>query len=221
MNQPPKPKGRGCVFYGCLTLVILTVVGGLTIFFGARYAYKTLVNRYTEEKPVDLPKSNMSDDAWDVVQQRITVFNRTLQSGGPAEPFTLTAAEMNEAIQRIPDFVMLRDHCHLSIVSNEILAQISFPLDQLGIRGRFLNGKASVQVEMEQGALDIRLRSLEVRGLKVPENFLAKFRDQNLAAEASKDPKNAAQLRKLESIKVEEDKVVIVPRSGVAEPVEK
>ena len=56
MSEPVGKPKRGCVFYGCLTLLILSVVGGLTAYFGIRYALKTFVSRYTEEKPSSLPK---------------------------------------------------------------------------------------------------------------------------------------------------------------------
>ena len=73
MSDPetPKSKGRGCFFYGCLTAAILFILGAVALYFGARYAMKTVLNAYTETRPASLPKTGLSTNELARLQARL------------------------------------------------------------------------------------------------------------------------------------------------------
>lgn len=217
MSDEPVKKGRGCFFYGCLTLVVVVVLALLGMFFGTRYVINQAVQRYTEPAPIVLPKVDISAAEAAAVQERFKAFRTAIENGKPAEVLTLTEKELNALIAGSPDFAMLKDKVYLSIDQDQIKGQISFPLDQFPIgkvKGRYLNGTAGFGVSLDNGILLVTLQSLEVKGEPVPDQFMMQMRQQNLAQNAYKEVKTAEILKKLQSIEVRDGRIVVKPRQN-------
>ena len=217
-----KPKqGRGCVFYGCLTLLILTTVGALTAYFVIRSAVRTFVSRYTEDHPARLPKVTTSEADWLELQSRVIPFSKALDSGSGGDELSLSPMDVNNLIAEEPALAFLRDHVFVTIETNEIKAQISVPLDNLWLKGRYLNGSSSFQLSLTKGILDVRLRSLQVKGVDLPSNLTAILGQQNLAKDLNKDPRNQEKLGKLDSIQIQDGRILLKPRIAAPQAVEK
>lgn len=212
---PPPTKGRGCFFYGCLTGVVAMLLLLLLAFFTARYFQKKLSD-YTDTQPVALPRVEMPDGEFKELQARVKAFGQALDQGKPAEPLVLTEREINALMGNSDAHKQLADHVHVTLEGNEVKGQISLPLSRLGWigKGRYLNGEASFNVSLENGVLIVTAREVRVKGKPLPEAFMSKLRQENLAKEAYKDPKNAEALRKLEQLKIEDGKAILKARAA-------
>ena len=105
---------------------------------------------------------------------------------------------------------------YVTIEGDEVKGKVSFPLDKLNIgmvRGRYLNGEADLKASLKDGVLIVTLDSIEVNGKKPPEEFLQGLRQQNLAKDMYKDEKNAAMIRKFESLEIKDGKITIKVRA--------
>ncbi len=209
-------RQRGCFFYGCLFAVILTLLavvgGGIATYMGYRYLVKTALP-YTDTVPTPLPKVEMPPERAKELHARVDAFRAALDSGKATEPLVLDSDDLNVLIADNED---LRDKVHVDVEGDKVKGQVSFPLEGLGLpafKGRYLNGKATLKVSLEDGFLRVTLDALEVKGKPVPATFIDQLRAKNLAEEASRNPENAEAIQKLESIQVEDGKVIIKSRA--------
>jgi len=208
-------RQRGCFFYGCLFAVILTLLavvgGGIATYMGYRYLVNTALP-YTDTVPTPLPKVEMPPEEAKDLHARVDAFRAALDSGQPTEPLVLDSDDINVLIADNED---VRDKVHVDIEGDKVKGQVSFPLEGIGLpafKGRYLNGKATLKVSLEDGFLRVTLDALEVKGKPVPATFIDQLRAKNLAEDASRNPKNAEAIQKLESIQVKDGKVIIKAR---------
>jgi hypothetical protein len=213
-----EPRQRGCFFYGCLTASILGlvfVVGmGILVYKIYRYGIDT-AKQYTDTRPTPLPTVEMPAEQVKDLHARVDAFRAALDEGKPTEPLALTADELNALIADNPDF---KGKVHADIKGDEVSGQVSIPLQGFPrpfreLNGRYINGKADLKVSLESGVLVVMLDKLEVKGQPVPESVMTQLRQQNLAQDAYKNPKNAEAIRKFESIQVKDGKIIIKARS--------
>jgi len=214
MSAPP-PKRRGCLFYGCLTCVVLALITVLLAVLAVR-AVKNKVNAYTDAQPMQLPKVEMTDAEFDTLKQRVALFGDAMGQGRPAEALVLTERDINALLARAPNTKELADKVHVSMSGNEVKGQVSIPLSGLGWlgKGRYLNGEAAFKVSLENGVLIVTAEEVKVKGQPLPESFMKRLRQENLAKDAYKDPKNAEAIRKLDSIQVEDGRAIIKAREA-------
>jgi len=209
----PARKGRGCFFYGCLTSVVLLLLAGLLIFLGVRFV-RNKINAYTDAQPLKMPKVEMTDAEFQILQQRMKAFAAALEQGKPLEPLSLNERDLNALIGLSPNTKELADKVHVSLNGKEVKGMVSIPLSGLGWlgKGRYLNGDATFKVSLENGVLIVTAQEIRVKGVPIPESFMGALRRENLAKEAYKDPQNAETIRKFESIQVEDSQVTVKAR---------
>ena len=214
-NPAPPPKRRGCLFYGCLTCVVLALISGLMVFLTVR-AIKNKVYAYTDTQPMQLPKVEMSDAESESLKQRVASFGEAMEQGKAAEPLILTERDINALLARAANTKELADKVYVSVNGNQIKGQVSLPLSFLGWlgKGRYLNGEATFNVSLENGVLIVTAQEIKVKGKPLPESVMKQLRQENLAKEAYKNPENAEAIRKLESIQVEDSRAIIKAREA-------
>src|SRR6266496_1426314 len=214
-TSPPPRKGRGCLFYGCLTCVVLLLIMALLAVVAIRF-FKNQVNAYTDSQPMKLPRVEMTDAEYQQLDQRVKAFGDAMEKGKPAEPLILAERDINALIVKAANLKELADKVYVAVNGNEVKGQVSIPLSRLGWlgKGRYLNGEATFNVSLENGVLMVTAREIKVKGKPLPETFMSKLRRENLAKEAYKDPKNAEAVRKLDSIQVQESQVLIKARGA-------
>ena len=207
-NVPQKEGGclkkLGC---GCLVVIGLLVTGGVFAYQGL----KALVIRQTEPAPIELPTVAMSAAEQSAVAQRWDAFAKAVRSGqGDAAELSLTAQEINALIQRSPEWA---GRVYVHIADDRIKSDVSLPLGELvkvkAFKGRWLNGSAGLNVNTVGGRPVVFLDSLTVRGKPASSSFLEAVRSKNLAERALDNPKYADVMRRIESINVRDDRLVI------------
>ena len=188
------------------------VGGGIAVFMLYRYAVNTALP-YTDTAPTPLPKVEMPPEEEKELHARVDAFREALDSGKPSEPLVLDSDDINVLIADNPD---MRDKVHVDVEGDKVNGQVSFPLEGIGLpafKGRYLNGKATLKVSLEDGFLRVTLDALEVKGKPVPASFIDQLRTKNLAEDVGRNPENAEAIRKLESIKVVDGKVILKARA--------
>jgi len=196
-----------------IILTLLAVVGGgIAAYMGYRYLINSALP-YTDTAPTPLPRVEMPPEQAKDLHARVDAFRAALDSGKPTEPLVLDSDDINVLIADNPD---LQDKVYVDIVGDKVNGEVSIPLDSIGIpafKGRFLNGKATLKVSLEDEFLRVTLDALEVKGKPVPASFIDQIRSKNLAEDATRNPQNAEAIRKLESIQVKDGQVILKARA--------
>ena len=215
--SPQKPKGRGCFFYGCLTLVILFLVVTIGGYFAVRAAVNSFVAKYTDTTPMELPKVELSKTEMEELDKRLASFKEGVEADKPVPDLVLSADEINALIQRNPE---MKNKVSVGFEGDQVKGKISLPLGELNLpiigrwlKGRYLNGTAGLMPTLQNGVLIVTLQSVEVKGKKLPADILTGLKNHNLAEGFYRDPKMAAVMSKLASIEIKDGKVTIKPRT--------
>jgi hypothetical protein len=205
-------KGRGCFFYGCITLIVLVVLLIAGIYFGARAGIKYLRDNYTATKPVEVPPTTLSSTEGARVVQRVDDFKKALQAGTATAPLELSGDELDYVMRNSPGNEF-KDHARLTITNNVVRAQLSMPLDMYGptFFGRFFNGEADLDVAMKNGALAFQVKGATMNGKPIPSQALSKV-NQDLQWRPEAGDTNAAVLANVERVEIKDNKIVFVPK---------
>ena len=212
-DQPPKPR-RGCLFYGCLTGIVLLLLAIGALLFGIHYV-KGMINRYTDAQPMELPTVQMPQGEVDKLNQRLAAFEQSVNERRPTPPLTLTAADVNALVASGPQWQALQGKFYVSVEGDQLKGQVSVPLHEVGLsmfKGRYLNGSATFGLSLQNGVLVVSPRTILVKGTPLPEVYMQALRKENLAASLTNEPRAVAVLQGLENIQVKDGKLVIVPK---------
>lgn len=214
-------KNRGCFFYGCLTVLIMMVIGavflGLIAFVGARQL-TDVVAANAEDAPARLPAVEpATEDEIKALEEKLKAFDKALESEevGALEPLELTETQLNQLIQKEPN---LKGVVYLDLEPDKVTGKVSLPLDPFGqfflfkkLRGKYLNGEGDFTAEItDQGLLVVRLTALRLaNGKELPAQAQAQIARENLAGDI--DPEVAKVIKKLDRLEIGKDKVRLVP----------
>jgi hypothetical protein len=209
-DAPPveaQRKKHGCFFYGCITVIVLAVLLALVLYLGYRFI-NSKFNEYTADTPEVFPQVNLPADERDALEKRFKEFRDALEAQTPVEPLVLNSNQINALIEDNSD---MKGKLHVDIKGDKIEGQLSWPMF-----GRFLNGTADLKVSLKDGVLIVIADSVSVKEQPLPESVMQGFRSKNLAQDAYKNPKNAEELRKIESIEIKDGTIIIKARSKPA-----
>ena len=211
--QPAK-KPRGCFFYGCLTAVVLGVLGTLIVGVGIYAAYryaKKFVADYAEEAPRAIPVVEMPAERLDDIKVRVERFEKGLDDKTPdLAPLEIRQDELNGLIAANED---LRGKLAVELVDGTAKGEVSLPLADIGFPGKYLNGTATFQVRIVDGKLVATIDSLVVKGQPVPDAFLTQLRGRNLVSDMKGNPELLRRIARLQRIEIKDGSVALHPKS--------
>ena len=204
-----------CILVGCIVLVVLAIVGAIASYFGIKKGLNYVVQEYTETAPRELPKLAGSASEIQDVCNRVDAFKNAFEENKLVQPLILSERDINLLINNYSDWKELAGKVNISLIGETIKGEVSIPLEEMGkiAEGRYLNGTAVIRIELEAQRLVVFIDSLEIRGKMVPDAFMEGFRSQNLAKDVNNDPELSKLIKKLESIKVEDGKLFIIPKN--------
>jgi hypothetical protein len=223
-SNPPPPvvtapeKKRGCWFYGCLTLAILAVLAAIGTWIAVRHIVRkasSLIEVYTSSNSVPVERVSISAPDFKSLQDRVKSFSDTLDGRNGARELVLSATDINALIQNDPQYKELSDKLFVILDGDQIKGRLSFPLDSVGLsqlKGKYLNGTATLQAALQNGVLDVRIKEVEVGDKPLPATVTAGLKNINLAQDMQKDEQTRTALEKLESIQVKDSKVILKAR---------
>lgn len=211
----PPPKTRGCFFYGCIIAIVIAVLAFLCVvalLYTAYYYVDRAVNEYTSTAPVPLPDFQISDDQRKAIDDRRKAFAESVEKGEATE-IVLTADDINAFIFENPQF---KGKAFVTIKGDQVSSRVSLPLDDFGFpfwKGRYLNGNASLTVTMDNGLLDVRIKSIEVNGKTPAPEFMAQLGNENVLKNVKFDQETYAKMRQVEKLEVKDGKITIKTRA--------
>jgi hypothetical protein len=222
MTEERKSQGRGCLFYGLLTvgLIFAGVIAG--IYFGTRNAIRYAIETYTTNAPAAIPLLNLPP-----MQQR-TIANAILQQfensanrRGPDE-LVVGEDELNVLIAQSADLHAYNKRVYLQPQGEELKAYVSLPLDQFkpwqefaykmggtNYTGRYLNGLAYVNLTLSNGLLALAPRKMIVAAKTLPDEFIKQFPWQTLTEPINSNTNFRSALQQIDGIAVRGGKVHI------------
>lgn len=227
-----EPRGRGCLFYGCVTAVVLSVLLALGLALSALVAYRTMIkyrDMYTALQPMPLPKLALSEPEREQAVGRAKAFRDAVEAGKDVEPLTLTGDDLNALIQETPE---LKGRVYLDLEGDKIKAKVSIPLGEVWdtslVQGRYLNGEAEAKLRLRNGALKLELLSMFVDGKPLPKPVRDAFSKSNIFLgdedddekdEDEQEPDSEFEhrlknfLRRVSSIEVKDGAMIVTPRA--------
>src|SRR5437763_12548060 len=88
----PRPRQRGCFFYGCVIASVLAVLLILALAVGGYLVYRALnrtLEEYTATAPRELPKVQITEDERKGVVERFKAFRQAIKDQTATEPLVL------------------------------------------------------------------------------------------------------------------------------------
>lgn len=214
--QVRSQRRRGCVFYGCLSLVVIFVFGLLAIYIGAQFGLRKLAANYTSPSRLEIPRLVYSREEATSLEERIARFTNPNNSGAEAVPLELSAGDLNWLLQSKQPALEKVGGFSMQLATNGARALISIPLDNLGrsaLKGRFLNGEAVINVELNQGVLHFEVKSFTVNGKPLPAILLAQFQSKEFLAAVNNDPKVQQLAATISRLEIKNGKVLLWPKA--------
>ncbi len=214
--EQAKKTRRGCLFYGCLTglvLLLLIIIAGL---IGLRYA-KKMFNEFTDTSPTPLPQIRMSQAEIDQLRRRVDDFREAVRAHRPAPPLALSADEINALIATDSDLQPLKGKVYVTIEGDRLKGQISLPMEEAGLpmfRGRYLNGNGTFNVSVRNGLLRLTAETIVVKRKPLLDVYMKEIRKQNLARNLNSDPRVSVALDYIQEIHIMDGKLTIVPKEN-------
>jgi hypothetical protein len=211
-HQTPVVKsGPGCgMWFAIISLILImaAIVAAVMIYKGAN----SMIASYTDTAPLALEPIQASDEELKSSAAKVEQFGKALQQATDSTPLVLSAqdisnlASMADATGRLGIRATIED--------NQLKGQVSMPLDPIlpALKGRYINGKGAFSVTLAEGRLMVFMNSLEVKGKPLPESFMKQLRASNMAEEANKDPQFQQRISRIESIRIENNQMIITPR---------
>jgi tetrahydromethanopterin S-methyltransferase subunit G len=195
-------------------LFLVVTIGG---YFAIRAAVNSFVSKYTDTKPMELPKVELSKTEMEELDKRLATFKEGVEADKSVPALVLSADEINALIQRNAE---MKNKVSIGFEDDQVRGKISLPLGELKVpiigrwlKGRYLNGTAGLKPALQNGVLIVTLRSVEVNGRTIPADILASLKNRNLAEGFYSDPKTADVMSRLASIEIKDGKVTIKPRT--------
>jgi len=132
----------------------------------------------------------------------------------------LTADEINAWIATSPGGQALTGKVYITIEGDQLKGQVSLPMAEVGLsifKGRYLNGAVTFTLSFQKGVLHLTAQDITVKGKPLPTVYMQQIRQTDLAKDSANDPETKASLERFEEIKIENGKLIIVPKKPESE----
>mgnify|MGYP001587501189 CR=1 FL=1 len=217
---PPKSNAGKFIGIGCLVIVLLFIVLGYAGYRALIGYMEGAVIEYTDTEPRELPQPLVSASESEQTLDSFDRFIYAVKNDEATKPLVLSGDQINQIISYHPDFEPFSDKMHVLVDDGLLSAEVSVPLDELKemselFVGRYLNAAVELEIELKNGRLEVYAHAIEVKGESVPEEYMQQISAENLAKDFNNKQKNegaAEIIERLETIKITEDVIEIVPK---------
>ncbi|NOY80268.1 MAG: hypothetical protein GXP31_04600 [Kiritimatiellaeota bacterium] len=204
--EPKKPKG--CLFWGCLGASVICLLGLLAAGLGLKMAHKRVLG-FTDATPAAIPVAQVNANQARRIRLKALAFQTALQKGRPGT-FRFTADDLNAMIAADKSAESLKGKAFLTIDGNRLIADACLPLDRVpGLRGRYINGKIQLDIQIRNGRLEVYPLDIIVKGKPLPPRLMKVFKTRNLAEQIQADPNVQKALAHIESLEIVNGAVVV------------
>ena len=207
---------KGCLFYGCLTSIILGLVFfiavPLALYYGFNVAAGKLIENYTDKDPIQLPEVVLGEAELSMLKQRVERFRKAIQTNEASPPLELTAEEINALIFHDTQLEKLKGRAYLKIEGNALQGQVSIPLDELNLNSddrRYINGSGRFKISVREGMLSVIIQSIEIKGKTLPAAVQNVITGVNLFENAEMDQETTKLLDRLKTFEIQNGKLLL------------
>jgi len=207
---------KGCLFYGCLTSIILGLVFfiavPLALYYGFNVAAGKLIENYTDKDPIQLPEVVLGEAELSMLKQRVERFKKAIQTNKASPPLELTAEEINALIFHDTQLEKLKGRAYLKIEGNALQGQVSIPLDELNLNSddrRYINGSGRFKISVREGKLSVIIQSIEIKGKTLPAAVQNVITGVNLFENAEMDQETTKLLDRLKTFEIQNGKLLL------------
>lgn len=227
MNQSPADSGggggkfvAGCGI-GCLIVLVLSVALGIGGYFWAKGKVEEAVELFTSDTAEEIVAPEAPEPQVERVLAKFDQFADEMDAGNVSQPLILTGEELNLLLYNHEDFSHFGGMAAVEIDEDVLKARVSIDLEGLEVpinfiaeqfEGKYFNGTGGFSLNMSRGRLVLYLEELEVNGMKVPEIYIQEMSEENLFKDLQNTPKIENFFSKLSDLKVEDGKMIIVPK---------
>ncbi len=209
-HRQVRRKRRTLLWYIGLVLIGLALLGltGVTALF---LYWRSLIHTYTVTTPVPLAEVRGSDLERSALLMRWALFYETVRQGLPADPIEFTADELNLLIAGNPE---MEERLRVELTNGNLYARFHLSLGESGrkeLQGRYLHGKARLQVDLSDGWLTVTVAEAEANGRPIPNWMLRRIQQENLARDLDRNAEVQEFLRQLAAIEVSGDRLILRP----------
>lgn len=215
-TETKKTSGRGCLLYGCLSLVVLVIVLLVGGYLTARYVVNTAIENYTDDTSIQFEEIVMSDADREALKNRINEFNQARGKTNQPVELALTGDEVNVLISEAKSKHVLAEKIRISIEDDKLIARASVPLEEFSklpllsrLKDRHLNANVNVGIALEEGVAALSIASAEVNGQPLPQEIIDAIEREMAVKDVMNDPEIRNQLNQLDWIRVEDGKLRI------------
>jgi hypothetical protein len=209
-------RKKGCLFYGCLTSIILGLVlfvaVPLAIYYGVNVAVGKFVENYSDVDPIELPTIEMAEADLTMLKQRVETFREAIKNKEASPPLELSAEEINALIFHDKQLEKLKGKAYLEIEGNALKGKVSIPLNELNLDSdvpRYINGSGAFEVSISNGNLSVILQSLEIKGKSLPAPIQNVIQGKNLFENAQWDPDTERLIKRLKTFEIRDGKLLL------------
>ena len=209
-DMPQEKPARGCFFWGCLSVIVVSLLIVIGVPVAGFFWVRSAVLRYTADeaaviKVVEIPREEVEQ-----LNKRLRSFLKGMDGGGAVNDLVLSEKDINALIEQDEE---LRGRVYIRIKDGKIGGDVSIPADIApGGSGRFFNASALFDVSVKNGFLWVSLSDASVNGEPIPAIFLNTIAEENLLKDLYEDKDSAKILQKIESVRIEEDKIILRAR---------
>lgn len=192
-----------------IALIVLAMAAGPIV--------ERVGEKYIADAPMEVQRVEIAEEDLDVLQTRVDDFFDRVADGEASEDLVVTEDELNALFQDEMDDEDIV--VHLELEDDSIVAEMSFRLpNDFGIgplrrfAGRYINGKAALDVALNGDELNIEVTSFYIGGEEVPGWITDRFRESIPIDKVLQDSDVPDYIRGLESFRVEDGKITLEPK---------
>lgn len=214
-------KTLACCGIGCVSLIVVAIVGVILAFAWGKKALTNFAVEATSEESAEVVVVPVEPTVTQSAMAKVDAFAAGWSGSGELVPLELDAAEVNAILQNHPNFSMLSDNTIVAIEGEVLSATTSIPLDAVlsafpeipeVLKGRYFNGSISATADTVGGKPALFLRDISTQGGSLPAWLVEGLKQQNLLQNAESDPEMKKIFDRIEELKIENGKLVILPR---------
>lgn len=229
----PQKSGKGCFFWGCMTLIVLTIVSVLGIWL-ILMGVRKQVDSFIADEPVDIQIYQPTGEEVQLAKSKLADLQKAVDEG-QATTVSLTADDLNTLVATEKDLQDLKGKLFFKIDEQDLLgAQASIPLSMLAQvplinlltdwEGKHLNGDVDLKINTANDQVQVYIQDIQVKGEPLSEDVMREIRNKDLLNElrTQQDPQAQQNLRKfeetVESIDVRDGQLIIRTREKESAP---
>lgn len=96
-DSPPQAEGSSrssgkCLIWGCLIGLLMVILLIALVLGGTYWFYQRQITRFTDEKPMEIPVVDVTEEEVEEVKERITRFKQTVEPPSDGDPATVDEA---------------------------------------------------------------------------------------------------------------------------------